>query len=418
VAPRQYWAMLQEPFEWSVQVGDSLTLTDIELTEFMEHVVAAASRDYRAGGHEMGSTGTALDVSATRYRLNRPAVDIPDLLLLRQHDVATFVALGRGSEDAFLWEAPLAEARARLGSSTQQYEWTAIIGALPDDLNRGQALAQEAEIGGLRLVPFAEPFFEFDPVPADAYSLLSTGSPSYSWPIGVAGIAEGYAWHGSADRNAAHFLHALCTLLTLIWNAPWAVRQAARPREICDVLAPDFEVGPGPAAGLLDLDELAKTERELPSEVAVAWEALSADRRLADATTMFSEGVGLSKAHPSFALIAFVSAIESTAQISKGAERCETCNQIKGSTQRFRSAVATVLDDDEADLLATAYAQRSGTAHRAKLHGAEQTRGSPLFPIAFGPDDTVTFQWTTLRLARRAARRLVLGALGLAEVAG
>jgi hypothetical protein len=269
-----------------------------------------------------------------------------------------------------------------------------------------------------RLVPFADPFFESEPEPANAYSLLSTGNPSYSWPIGVAGTAEGYTWHGSADREAARLLHLLCTLLTLIWNAPWAIRQTAQLREICDVLAPDFRVGPGPAAGLFRLNELAKTKRELTPEVAEAWQALSTDRRFAEATTMFSEGVGLSKAHPSFALIAFVSAIESIAQISKGADRCEACNQIKGSTQRFRDAIAIVLDEEQAALLAAAYAQRSATAHRAKLHGAEQTRGSPIFAIDFGPDDTVTFQWTTLRLARRAARRLVLNALGFGEMAG
>src|SRR5215207_7348380 len=408
--------MLQEPFEWSVRVGDSINLTDVELAEFTHHIFEAATREYGANGHAMSSSGTALEVSETRYRLSAPTIDVPDLLILREHDVTSFVALGTGSQLASLWESPLAEACERLGRAHESYEWTAIIGVLHDDFNQGPALAEELEIGGMRLASLSAPFFEFAAVPTAPYNLLSTGNARYSWPVGVGGSADGYTWQGSADRSAADSLHALCTLLTLISNIPWGVRRAAQPGLNLDVTTPSFNIGPGPAADLFSSEELTKTDLEIPSDTDGAWRRMSADRRLAEAAGMFSEGVELSKAHPSFALIAFVSAIESTAQINKGAARCEACNQVKGSTQRFHSAIAGVLDDNEATLLASAYAQRSGTAHRSKLYGAEQTRGSFLFPKTFGADETVTFQWTTLRLARRAARRLILGPLGLSDL--
>lgn len=56
------------------------------------------------------------------------------------------------------------------------------------------------------------------------------------------------------------------------------------------------------------------------------------------------------------------------------------------STQRFRSAVATVLDDDEAALLATAYAQRSGphtvpSSMALSRRGAASSRRSGSVPM-------------------------------------
>jgi hypothetical protein len=102
-----------------------------------------------------------------------------------------------------------------------------------------------------------------------------------------------------------------------------------------------------------------------------AWSALDTDRGLDQALALYYEGAQLRGAHPSIALVALVGSIESMA--STKLERCECCDQLKGSTRRFREALAEVLTDPEAEELGRLYASRSKTAHAGKLFGFEAT---------------------------------------------
>jgi hypothetical protein len=105
------------------------------------------------------------------------------------------------------------------------------------------------------------------------------------------------------------------------------------------------------------------------AEVANSWATLfgSEDRRRA--VIAFQEGLSLLERHPSYVSLAFVAIIESLA--TGPANKCEKCQQVRGSTTRFRDALAPLVGADAARLLARMYGKRSRTAHVGVLYGLE-----------------------------------------------
>ncbi len=104
--------------------------------------------------------------------------------------------------------------------------------------------------------------------------------------------------------------------------------------------------------------------------------------------------------HPSFAVVAFVSAIE-------------TVGQLRGATTsraRFRAGLEIVTNAEIVEELVEAYAARSGTAHGGKLHGGE-IGGLPIGLIFFGDTGPQDFRWGTVSRIRSASGRGVTAAL-------
>jgi hypothetical protein len=133
--------------------------------------------------------------------------------------------------------------------------------------------------------------------------------------------------------------------------------------------------------------------------------------RIERAISTHYEALPLVRDNPSFALIGFISVIESVAQVRKKPSRCATCDQVTDSRERFETAVAGVLDEDERDALADAYSLRSRTAHDARLVGGEDLLGMWRSSRLLAPDPALEFQFRTLRAARKASRLLLAGAL-------
>lgn len=134
------------------------------------------------------------------------------------------------------------------------------------------------------------------------------------------------------------------------------------------------------------------------------------DESLADAVRMFHEGDQLVENHPSLALVAFTSVVESIAQFDDAPRRCSECGQVTGSTKRFKRAISSVLPEEVAEMTADAYERRSGVVHRSLLHGGEGHRGVLMSPM-FGRDPGFDFRWMTLRYTQDAARALLTNQL-------
>lgn len=153
---------------------------------------------------------------------------------------------------------------------------------------------------------------------------------------------------------------------------------------------------------------------DLPEWFASGWDRLSEDEAVADAVRMFHEGSLLVDDHPSLALVAFTSVVESIAQVEEPATRCPKCKLVTGSTKRFKRAISSVLSEDVAELIADAYDRRSGVVHRSVLHGGEASRGSLRGPM-FGRDPRSDFRWMTLRYTQDAARALLVNRLHVGQ---
>lgn len=140
-----------------------------------------------------------------------------------------------------------------------------------------------------------------------------------------------------------------------------------------------------------------------------AWELLAKERYVDDACA--TEGLLLAREHPSFALIAFISTIETLGAKLFPPARCPQCKQITGSGERFRRALALVEDEATAVSLSKAYGPRSRTAHSSKLHGHELMRGALAIPGLFSLGQNFDFQWRTVFAMSGAARKLLAMAL-------
>ncbi len=142
---------------------------------------------------------------------------------------------------------------------------------------------------------------------------------------------------------------------------------------------------------------------EVPQAVINAHLVLDSDSAVGDALLMYHQAVLLRKRHPSIALVAFISVIETLAQIDEKPTSCPTCKHIDGSTHRFKRAVARVLQGDAAKLLSDAYTPRSETVHRGVLHGSEHDGGEPNFEDA----SSLMFEGGELHYADDAARAML-----------
>ena len=106
--------------------------------------------------------------------------------------------------------------------------------------------------------------------------------------------------------------------------------------------------------------------------------------------------------HPSFAMVAFVGAIETL-----GA-RVTTATS---SRKRFGAALSKVVPDDEAKRLTEAYGRRSGTAHAGKLYGSEGVFAFMSYPSMFLPDPAFQFAFGDLRKVREVSSNVLKLAL-------
>lgn len=340
------------PFDWVEQaddLGDNLQEAAQALlgaTGCSSGAAAADSMDYvfRVDGTKLTSH---LLLKPGRNELQIAVVGPPDF----------------EGEEVERWTEVVREGVRLLRRPREPWPWAAIIGPV----GTSSCFAEITTIGGLTVRP-ASRAIKRSPrqIPWSPFRSMAR-----SWPSVVEGLGWTYDWRDSlrAQQRARGQLHRLCALLTVVFDGvPWQLEWEPS-------MAP-------PAPWLLDVrDELLDAEVpevpfdrrpiEVPGWVGLAWSALGADHGLDQALALYYEGAQLRVSHPSIALVAFVGTIESVARTAL--ERCQCCGQWKGSTRRFKEALAEVLTTQESEELGRLYDSRSKTAHAGKLFGFEAT---------------------------------------------
>jgi hypothetical protein len=304
-------------------------------------------------------------------------------------------------EDLVTWISAIKKANEQLGRSQKEFNWAAVIGPNKDIEPHGQILDAATSVGPLQLRPGKVFYAEY--MEARFPSLASRNS-FWSWPIIVEGRARGYEWE-AASRAALMDLHRLCALLSVAWDRCWVLRDTPQLREPGSTVIPKSYNG-------LDISEreVDRITVTAPSWADLAWNLIENNPRLANALQIHYEGRQLHYCHPSFALIAYVASVESIGTKLYQLKRCETCNTVFGSTERFRAALRLVLPENDVKHLTTAvYPRRSGTAHDGVLHGIENMFGAafPGFFEILAPPSPTTFSWSVLREIRHANRSLL-----------
>jgi hypothetical protein len=116
----------------------------------------------------------------------------------------------------------------------------------------------------------------------------------------------------------------------------------------------------------------------LPEWISRAWSLFDGDPKIWGAALAWNEGLLLQARHPSFALFAYVSAIEglSHSKIAQGRLNLSIRRKMKPG-ERVKTMLRLELDSDNAErIINTIYKSRNQTAHEASLHGFESSLGA------------------------------------------
>ncbi len=330
-------------------------------------------------------------------------------ILLLKDGIYALVAMdgAPSDEDLAPWVAAINVATERLGENQPGFPWNAVIGPGPQSESSDQDLEAPCSIGPLHLHPGGILFSEYREPHVPSLYARSTFS---SWPAIVDGVARGYKWD-MASKFACRDLHRLCGILSVAWNRCWVLKHSPQPADHGSIEIPNQPWWMKPEENrIINEQQIPRTRVPIPDWAASAWELIERNRYLADALNAHYEGLLLQYQHPSFALIAFLGSIEGLGTSLYKVERCEACQSVKGSAERFRRTLRLVVSEQEAKQLGTAYTPRSQTAHVGRLHGMETVFGSMDFGF-FTRLSEEPFEWGIVYRLRQASRKLLLNAL-------
>jgi hypothetical protein len=395
---------------WTVQPFDSPIDVDLptEGAQWQHHLRTALNEVVQFGAFEGSHRELGLpdhgSLEIAEYRVQDST--LTSRLWVSIADRWVLIVSDGPQDDAQVapWIRAVEAANARMTDQHPTFRWVALVGPAPSEQESGMGLTGPATVGPLELRPGGVCHTE--------HVRSSIGPPSFSsrvvfqsWPVIVEGMASGYNWY-PAQEAATRDLNRLCALLTVAFGRTWTVRQGPAMVEEgeAQIVIPEygrFEEHHGDS-------DLAHDDVSVPSWLSSAWDVAVGEQLASDALGAYYEGMLLRDAHPSIALLAFVAAIEAVGQKRLPAERCECCNAVTNSGERFRQALILVVSEDEATTLKRmAYGPWSRTVHAAKLHGREAVRGAVSTGSLFGIEPSYRFEMATVRQLEWASRQLV-----------
>jgi hypothetical protein len=343
----------------------------------------------------------------------RPASDVltSELALVPQRDGKIRAFVGVTSPDQIPsqvqpWADAIIEAAGRLSAGHPEHHWFAMVGPTGDRARGAQVLTSGGSVGGMTVHPATSAYLDAkDP---RSFPRLSGFNYDVSFPVVVEGWSRGYDW-STASESAAADLTTLCALLSLAFGACWRLRDA--PDERDEPIRPPRSRFGSDAFPKTD-DNWSREKVTFPEWAVKAWEALQSQPPLGIALHAYHQGLDLMEAFPSYALLAFVGAIEGIGAMSEPLRRCECCPNCSikiGSARRFRRTLQLVLSRKEANELSDVYEYRSQTAHEGRLHGDELSRGTGGGARVFTPRPASdAFRYQTVWKMRAAAQQLLL----------
>jgi len=378
--------------------------------EWLHHLMAALGEIVRLEGHsrafrspeEQMSLPPHYEITAT----SSPLTSSLRLVVLEKAILPVVTGMGIVDEQTQVkpWRQAIEIANARLGRAGEVFEWLAVVGPEPGHglLDADAQLEAPARIGPLALKPAGTHYLEW--VPQRMPSLFAR-SGFGSWPIIVSGETQGFDWY-AAGSTASRQLRRLCGILCVAWGLPWTLRHAPQPRSYGDITIPP--VAPWEPDQKPTVSEQPRLPPlEVPTWATQAWDLLESDPELDNAVATHLEGSLMTEQHPSFALIAFVGAIEAVGARLVQLEHCEVCGAQTGSGRRFRAALSLVAEGWWLKELTPFYTTRSKTAHAGELHGTELVFDFMAAPRAFAQDPGVDFAYRHVFRMQEASKDLL-----------
>lgn len=304
------------------------------------------------------------------------------------------------------WVEAITEAVQSLGHKHQTFEWWAAIGPVGAQIGGAQFVTNEIAIGDMRVQSASSLYL--DAVEGKVPSIRGY-SIEASFPVIVQGIATGYDWL-TAIESCTINLSALCALLSVALDANWRVRQVPEPGIFGDSTLPIARLDLG--ARNSQITGWHNEKVTIPAWCGAAWTRIIDDGILATALHAHHTALALEEITPSYALLAYVGAVEGLGAKVEPLRKCDCCDQCTvkvGAGRRFREALRLVLPDDEVRNLANVYESRSKTAHEGRLHGDEMTYWSMPSPRIFTPRlESMDFRYRPVWQLRSASRKLLV----------
>lgn len=331
-------------------------------------------------------------------------VNLPKLLIIPDGNTPSGIYVLLGStksitkKEIATWKTAINQASTGLKhQKAQTFKWEAAIAQVREvGGQRGHySLKSKTVIEGITLRPGRIPYMWHDNSTSPHFNGAAF---NYSFPIIIEGTATGLDWQ-EASRQASKDLNKLVGLISVAWQSTWRIIQSPRPKSADPLKIPSNSPGmPNMQARRMPIP---RNRRTIPKWLPPAFKELDGDIATYDALNTYHEGLLMEIEHPSFALIASVSAIEAVGR--------KVIGRRAGTKQRFVAGLRTVIKTKKkADEVAAMYSPRSDTAHEAKLHGNENLVGHVSLPSVFNPIPSDMFWISSVLPLRRVACKVLI----------
>ena len=381
------------PIVWPQQGDEWLHRFGIAVNEVSPGVVVSGTK-YDS------TTGPFIEISLTIDGIPSES----HVLVGPTQDGAAVLIAGPGEPEASVAEQIARSARLAtegLGDIGAEHEWTAIVGHSADRIGgMEKRLTAPGQVGPLAIASSGVAFVS----PGREQPSMSGWSVHRSTPMIVSGRSRGYSWQ-AASLTAARELRTLCGLLSVAWDCDLEVLEGAAPLEWGARRVPDRPPWYAEPSGLVEPapEEAPGDPVAVPEWMDGAWRRVAASAQLTAAVDAYLEGSYAAQRHPSLAVVAYTSSVETIADLLYKGPRCTECGGSTGIARAFRATIREVLDEAEAAQLDTVYKARSKTVHAGRLHGGETLPG--VFHVGFWSNrETQDFRWRVLWSLKRAAR--------------
>jgi len=355
---------------------------------FIDKVIRQKIPEINGYGISMGSPTDEFGYWHWQLRFNKQVgnmavtADVPRLLILptSTKPKSIYVVLGDtkpiSNEDKEMWLKVIKKANQQLKrQQTKTFKWEAAIGQQNEPGgNQYVSLRSRTKVGHITVRPGRNSFSFAGSTPMPTFN---SGSFSTTYPIIVSGAAVGYDWL-EASKQASRDLNKFAELLSIAWKSTWKVIHSPQLIGASPLKIPNRSLGM-PIRAL----RLPRTRKSIPKWLIKAFKKVDKNVALSNALKTHHEGLLMQSDHPSFANLAFVSAIETIGRKLAGSR--------VGNKERFRIGLRTVYSAKKVKIIEASYSPRSSTTHEAVLHGNESMAGHVGLPSIFNPDPADIF---------------------------
>ncbi|MFF7142742.1 hypothetical protein ACFZB5_16085 [Streptomyces nodosus] len=397
-------------FEWQEFLGAFDVPWEARGNEWISRIAEYMTEHHGITGHQMGAHGSFIRVTVSVDRRGGNADTCLILIPLPEEKVVV-LACGMECADERLiseFRAALKSAKEEICKPAKPHKWSAIIGEAPSVFQGNpQQISEGFSLDGLKLSSTERYFWQPG---VSASPTVSSFHLHSSIPILVRGTSVGYDWAHTAKRDAAERLGLLVAFLSVVWNIHLDVEEGPVPLELGEVRLPDRH------PGLKEFDLLPVLESSTVGNLAVpewlsgAWLMTKRRSKIKSSVLMYMEGLRVEDRHPSLALVAYVSAVESVSLMLFEEKRCKECSNHLDVGNKFLETLKLVTAGPDFELLRLVYGNRSKTVHQGKLHGTELALGAFSFGM-LSNDSATSFKLNSLGIMKGAARKLLVMAM-------